>query len=413
MTMQPMSGGITRTPSFDNVTYSTVAGTPTYAEGRTYWDSTDHTLALMSDVNGATLQVGQENWVRVTNKTGSTLTDGAVVYVSGAQGNRPTAALADADIEVTAYNTLGVVTYDIANNAEGYVTTFGLVRNVNTSTFTAGDDLYVSPTPGQLTNVRPAWPAHAVRVARALNSTTNGMIFVTVDNGDHLANLHDVNFTGLATNDYLKYDGSKWINSPSASSVSWGGIVGTLSSQTDLNSALTARALTATTLTAGTGLTGGGDLSANRTFAVNFGTSATTVCVGDDARLSNSRTPVAHDLDGALHTISGKTAGQVVVATSPTTYAFTSVGGDATLSGAGILTVSGNAIGNSKLAQAAANTIKGNNSGVTSNVTDLTADQVVTMLPLATTTSKGLLQQLPSSGGTGVFLRGDGTWQAV
>lgn len=48
------------------------------------------------------------------------------------------------------------------------------------------------------------------------------------------------------------------------------------------------------TIAAGTGLTGGGDLSANRTLTVAFGTTSTTVCVGNDARLSDARTPTTH-----------------------------------------------------------------------------------------------------------------------
>jgi hypothetical protein len=55
---------------------------------------------------------------------------------------------------------------------------------------------------------------------------------------------------------------------------------------TGLVTALAAKALGATTMTAGTGLTGGGDLSANRSFAVAYGTSSTTATVGNDARLS-------------------------------------------------------------------------------------------------------------------------------
>jgi len=51
---------------------------------------------------------------------------------------------------------------------------------------------------------------------------------------------------------------------------------------------------TSRTITAGTGLTGGGDLSADRTLAVSFGSTSTTACVGNDSRLSNARTPTAH-----------------------------------------------------------------------------------------------------------------------
>lgn len=59
----------------------------------------------------------------------------------------------------------------------------------------------------------------------------------------------------------------------------------------NLTTDLAAKAVSSRVLTAGTGLTGGGDLTADRTFAVSFGTASNTACVGDDARLSNSRTP--------------------------------------------------------------------------------------------------------------------------
>ncbi|MEB3209658.1 MAG: hypothetical protein VKK63_12195, partial [Synechococcus sp.] len=64
------------------------------------------------------------------------------------------------------------------------------------------------------------------------------------------------------------------------------------SKQLDLANALAAAS---TTITAGTGLTGGGDLTANRTLAVTYGSSASTACEGNDARLSNARTPTAHN----------------------------------------------------------------------------------------------------------------------
>lgn len=49
-------------------------------------------------------------------------------------------------------------------------------------------------------------------------------------------------------------------------------------------------------VSAGTGLTGGGDLTASRTLSVQYGTTAGTVAQGNDARLSDQRTP----LDGSV-----------------------------------------------------------------------------------------------------------------
>lgn len=58
-----------------------------------------------------------------------------------------------------------------------------------------------------------------------------------------------------------------------------------------LATSLSGKVGTSLTLTAGTGLTGGGDLTANRTFSVSYGTTIGTSCQGNDSRLSDSRAP--------------------------------------------------------------------------------------------------------------------------
>jgi hypothetical protein len=70
------------------------------------------------------------------------------------------------------------------------------------------------------------------------------------------------------TGQSLGWTGSEWSAVTPLSVVSWGAITGTLSNQTDLQSALDAKALKITAITAGTGLTGGGDLSASRTISM-------------------------------------------------------------------------------------------------------------------------------------------------
>lgn len=59
---------------------------------------------------------------------------------------------------------------------------------------------------------------------------------------------------------------------------------------------------TSRTISAGTGLTGGGDLTANRTLTVAYGTTSGTACQGNDSRLSDSRTPTAHAASHAAGT---------------------------------------------------------------------------------------------------------------
>ena len=162
----------------NGIQYS-VSPTATTLQRLGYWDAGNQTVSINVDsTNGVSLQLGQEQYVRASNKTGAAITNGSVVYINGAQGNRPTIRLAQADSGSTSL-VIGVATQDIANNAEGFVTTIGVVNGFNTSSFTAGDELYLSPTSeGVLTNVAPSSPYFTVPVAIALNSTNNGSIFV-------------------------------------------------------------------------------------------------------------------------------------------------------------------------------------------------------------------------------------------
>lgn len=74
---------------------------------------------------------------------------------------------------------------------------------------------------------------------------------------------------------------------------------------------------TSRTLTAGTGLSGGGDLSANRTFDVDYGTSAGTAAEGNDARIVN-----------AIQSTIVDAKGDIIAATAADTVTRLAVGSD-------------------------------------------------------------------------------------
>jgi len=144
----------------------------------------------------------------VINKTGSTLTKGSVVYINGAQGNRPKAVLARADSESTSSNTIGLILEDILNNNEGYVVTIGTIIGVNTSGMAEGSLLWLSPSiNGRYTTTKPTTPNHSVYLGTVLyEHVSNGIICVHINNGFELSELHDVLITLPQNGEAIVYD---------------------------------------------------------------------------------------------------------------------------------------------------------------------------------------------------------------
>lgn len=193
-------------------------------EGNLSWNDADGTLDLNLKGGNVTLQVGQEEVVRVVNGTGVNLLESQykVVKIIGAQGQRLQVDFALADSDINSATAIGVVTENINNNQEGFITTIGAVRGINTTgslqseTWVDGDVLYLSPTvEGGLTNIKPLTPAHMVVVGFVEYAhAVNGKIYVKVDNGYEIEELHDVLITSLSDNELLQYNSAEgyWEN---------------------------------------------------------------------------------------------------------------------------------------------------------------------------------------------------------
>lgn len=170
-----------------------------------YWNDTEGTYEFKLKGGNVTLQIGQEQVIRVKNGTGATLANGSVVYPTGSDGSNKTVALAQANAEATSTATFGVLTEDITNGNKGFVTTFGLVHDINTSALTEGAAVWLSPTvAGGLTSTKPSAPNHMVLVGFCVRShAVNGVLFVKVQNGFELNELHDVAISTTAAGDVL------------------------------------------------------------------------------------------------------------------------------------------------------------------------------------------------------------------
>lgn len=168
---------------------------PAHTEGQVWYDSTKKALSYHSDIAGSSLQLGFENWIRIRNTTGGTLTDGTVVKITGASGQTPTVTKAIAATDGAA-EVIGVITSpSIANNGFGYVVTTGELSNYDTSAWAEGTLLYLSESvAGTFTTSIPAAPNHQVAVATVIyQHATQGKLFIrpveTSINSSHIADL--------------------------------------------------------------------------------------------------------------------------------------------------------------------------------------------------------------------------------
>lgn len=205
------------------IQFSTAATTPTAVAGRLYWDNADgaQTLSLVMADTGVVQQIGEEQYYRV--KATSAITNGQVVMKTGSVGNSGvlTAAPATGLQPTESDHILGLATQDISNGAFGYVTSFGVVRGVNTTggaeNWVDGQVLYYNPSvTGGMTKNKPSVPNAIVIIGIVVNAASNGSILVRPVFGSVLGGTDgNVSFSGLANGDVIVYqDGANgyWKN---------------------------------------------------------------------------------------------------------------------------------------------------------------------------------------------------------
>ena len=205
--------------------------------GKVMWNNTEGTLEYQLIGGNVTHRIGQDLVARVRNATGATLAKGSVVYVSGANGDRKQVSLASASNETQSTKTIGVLAEAIADGAEGFCMITGVVKGLNTSAFTVGTSLWLSATtPGAFTSTRPLAPDHGVFIGWVTRVHANvGEIWVKIQNGYELDELHDVRITSVANKDVLTYNTTAgyWENTKSLDGITFTGTI-TLPSTTSI-----------------------------------------------------------------------------------------------------------------------------------------------------------------------------------
>jgi nitrogen fixation protein len=246
--------------------------TGTAAVATTRWNDSIGTTETTLKGGSVVLKNGIDLVARVVNKVtpNTTLTKAAyqAVRISGAQGQRLAVAYAQANNDNNSADTIGIVCETIATNQEGFILTVGQLEEINTTgslqgeTWADGDVLYLSPTTaGRLTNIKPTGATGHIVVMGYVEyaHAVHGKIYVKIMNGWELDELHNVYINAPANNEGLFYDSadSLWKNETIASALGYTPVTN------------------ARTISTTAPLSGGGDLSANRTLSITQATTST------------------------------------------------------------------------------------------------------------------------------------------
>lgn len=187
------------------------ATTPTAAAAvyRVNADDSEGSLNLGLKGGNVNISLGSEVIIMSYNAEATTLNKGEVVYLFGAQGQRPAIKRASNTGDATSATTFGMVAESIASGAEGFVIQIGVLRNINTNAYNEGDILWLGATAGTVTTTKPYAPNHGVFVGVVLKkNATSGRIFVKPQNGYEMDELHNVSAQSPANNDILAYNTS-------------------------------------------------------------------------------------------------------------------------------------------------------------------------------------------------------------
>jgi hypothetical protein len=368
--MTGITGGIS---SPDFIQFDTGA-TVTNAAGRLYWDATQQTLTVGLNANIAA-DIGQTLYAYVTNAESVTITKGQPVYMFAAQGDRVSVKLAYNTGDATSAKTLGLCAENIAAGQAGMVLCQGVQDGLNLSAYNPGDTLYLGATAGTLTSTKPYAPNHLVYIGVVERANAgNGRLYVRVQNGYELDELHNVSAQNPTNGQVLIYNESTslWTKN-------------TLTDGTGISITEGAGSITITNsapdqtvaLTAGTGISTSGtypnftitNTAPDKTVSLTAGTGISTSGTYPSFTITNSAPDQTVSLTGAGTTsISGTYPNFTVTSNDQYTGTVTSVGGTGTVNG---ITLTGTVTSSGSL------TLGGTLSGVSLST------QVTGTLPLA------------------------------
>jgi len=252
-------------------------------------------------------------------KASENINKGQAVYVSTADGTNMIVSKASNTTEMTSSKTMGLLAQNLATNGKGFVVTEGLLSGLNTSGASAGDPVWLGADGNLLFGIanKPYAPLNMVSIGIVTRvNSNNGEIFVKVQNGFELDELHNVDARFPNNNDGIFYNSTTmlWEHKP----------VSAVYATPTLAQVTTAGNTTTNAITVG-GLTVSTDATINGIkFGIGGGNSTFNVAIGLNALVSN--TGLGNTAIG-YYALNANTTGESIVAIGAQSLKVNTTGG--------------------------------------------------------------------------------------
>lgn len=174
--------------------------------GKIIYDGASGALSYNLNNSNVPSRIGQTIHAYVHNAEAVQINKGEAVYLYQASGNKASVKLAYNTSDATSAKTFGLAAENIGAGQNGMVICQGVIDGLNTGSYNEGDTLYLGATAGTLTASKPYAPNHLVYIGVVEKANNgNGQIYVKVQNGYELDELHNVNALNPTNNDIIVY----------------------------------------------------------------------------------------------------------------------------------------------------------------------------------------------------------------
>jgi len=175
----------------DYIDFNTTPTVPSPTGGTMFFDASTNSLSYKPKTNNndVTINLGQENVIEFYNGTGLQINNGQALNITGSSAGFPSVTLAIAAGGTNQhYQVDGIATHDVPAGQLGFMTVFGVVRGISLTSFTNGEDIYLSQkTAGSFVSYSGlSFTGRTIQIGHVNKNTILGELQINIFNENEL-----------------------------------------------------------------------------------------------------------------------------------------------------------------------------------------------------------------------------------